>query len=101
MAHRLGQIAATSEAKSTTLRLIDYFVVPKANGHCVVLLLSHPGLNTLSRYFPQSTVNDLLLADESPKTYPSNIFSAGLEEIELEEFGLADGHIMDLTTFLE
>lgn len=103
-ARLLGQIAAASEAISTTLRLIDYFTIPKANGHCVVLLLSHPGVNTLSRYFPQSTVNDLLFADESrkvPLSAHGDICIADTEESEVEELGILEGHIMDLTTFLE
>lgn len=104
LAYRLSQIAASCEAIGTTLRFIDYFTIPKANGPCAVLLLSHPGVNALSRYFTQSVVNDLLLADESWTRAPSSrrdIHVVGVEESEVEEFGVSNGHAMDLTTFLE
>ncbi|KAF9243774.1 STKc type histidine kinase [Melanogaster broomeanus] len=49
-AHILGKMSESSEAHTTTLRLIEFLTVPRADGDCVVLLLVHP-------------VNDFLLAD--------------------------------------
>ena len=85
------------------LRLIDFFTVPKSNGDCVVLLLAHPGLNLLGRYFPPSAVNDLLLADvirPKPTSPPTDIYMMGTEEPAMfEEMGPMD--VMDLASFLE
>ncbi|KAI5991480.1 STKc type histidine kinase [Pisolithus albus] len=53
-AHILSKLAESPEALSTTLRLIEFLTVPRANGDCVVLLLVHPGANLLARYFPPS-----------------------------------------------
>lgn len=62
-AHILSKLGESPEALSTTLRLIEFLTVPRADGDCVVLLLVHPGANLLARYFPPSKVNDFLLAD--------------------------------------
>ncbi|KAI6159530.1 STKc type histidine kinase [Pisolithus thermaeus] len=62
-AHILSKLGESSEALSTTLRLIEFLTVPRADGDCVVLLLVHPGANLLARYFPPSKVNDFLLAE--------------------------------------
>jgi hypothetical protein len=98
----LGRLSSSSEAHSTTLRLIECFKIPRSSGDCVVLLLVHPGSNLLGRYFPPSKVNDLLLADVSrPRPSPSlDDFSMGSEEFErMDEVEAFD--IMDLASFLE
>lgn len=83
--------------------MIDFFSVPKSNGDCVVLLLVHPGLNLLGRYFPPSKVNDLLLADISrtrPSSSHGDIYMMGIEEPDyIEEMDPMD--VMDLASFLE
>lgn len=48
----LERLASSSEAMSTALRMIDFYTIPRTQGDCVVLLLVHPGLNSLGRYFP-------------------------------------------------
>ncbi|KAG1716796.1 hypothetical protein ID866_394 [Astraeus odoratus] len=62
-AHILNKLSESPEVLSTTLRLIEFLTVPRADGDCVVLLLVHPGPNLLARYFPPSKVNDFLLAE--------------------------------------
>ncbi|KAI0090021.1 histidine kinase [Irpex rosettiformis] len=102
-AHILERLCATTEGSSITLRMIDFFSIPKNNGDCVVLLLIHPGLNLLGRYFPPSKVNSLLLADVSRVRPPSShgdVYMMGQEEPEyIEE--MEPMEVMDLATFLE
>ncbi|CAA7259981.1 unnamed protein product [Cyclocybe aegerita] len=102
-AHILGSMSGSPEGYSTTLRMIDYFKIPRESGDCVVLLLVHPGLNLLGRYLPPSKVNDLLLADVSrarPTSSHNDIYMMGIEEPSLtEEMEAFD--IMDLASFLE
>ncbi|KAI6153278.1 STKc type histidine kinase [Pisolithus tinctorius] len=62
-AHILSKLGESPEALSTTLRLIEFLVLPRVDGDCVVLLLVHPGANLLPKYFPPSKVNDFLLAE--------------------------------------
>ncbi|TFY70059.1 hypothetical protein EVJ58_g21 [Rhodofomes roseus] len=88
--HILERMATTPESSSTTLRLIDFFSIPRSNGDCVVLLLSHPGLNILGRRYiatrpPPSHTDILMMGMEEPYT---------VEEMEAIE-------IMDLASFLE
>jgi hypothetical protein len=61
----LGRMATSSESINATLRLIEFFTIPRAQGDCVVLLLAHPGVNSLGRYYPPTKVNDILLGDLS------------------------------------
>ncbi|KAI0700426.1 histidine kinase [Cytidiella melzeri] len=102
-AHILERLCATTEGSSITLRMIDFFNIPENNGNCVVLLLIHPGLNLLGRYFPPSKVNSLLLADISrvrTSTSHGDIYMTGPEDPEyIEE--MAPMEVMDLATFLE
>ncbi|KAJ3513116.1 hypothetical protein NLJ89_g3133 [Agrocybe chaxingu] len=102
-AHILGSMSGSMQGSSTTLRMIDYFKIPRESGDCVVLLLVHPGLNLLGRYLPPSKVNDLLLADVSrarPTPSHNDIYMMGIEEPSLtEEMEAFD--IMDLASFLE
>ncbi|EIN13359.1 histidine kinase [Punctularia strigosozonata HHB-11173 SS5] len=103
-AHILERLASSSEAMSTALRMIDFYTIPRAQGDCVVLLLVHPGLNSLGRYFPPSKVNDLLLADASrvrPSSSRHDIYMLGLEEAEQIPEENEAFEIMDLATFLE
>lgn len=96
-------MATTPESSSTTLRMIDFFSIPRVNGDCVVLLLSHPGLNVLGRYFPSHKVNDLLLGNISrvrPAPSHTDILMMGTEEpYTVEEMEAIE--IMDLASFLE
>lgn len=83
--------------------MIDFFNIPKANGDCVVLLVVHPGLNLLGRYFPPSKVNDLLMADISrarPSPSYNDVYMTGVEEPEMME-EMEPMEIMDLASFLE
>ncbi|OSX67898.1 hypothetical protein POSPLADRAFT_1043081 [Postia placenta MAD-698-R-SB12] len=102
-AHILERMATTPESSSTTLRMIDFFSIPRVNGDCVVLLLNHPGLNVLGRYFPSHKVNDLLLGDISrvrPAPSHTDILMMGTEEpYTVEEMEAIE--IMDLASFLE
>ena len=96
-------MSANTESTNVTLRMIDFFNIPKANGDCVVLLLVHPGLNLLGRYFPRSKVNDLLLADVSrtrPTPSQGDIYMMGVEEPDMIE-DMEPMEIMDLASFLE
>jgi hypothetical protein len=99
----LGRLSVSSEAHRTILRPIDFFNIPRSCGDCAVLLLVHPGLNLLGRYFPPSKVNDLLLADISrarPLPSHGDAFMTGIEELDkVEEMEVFD--IMDLASFLE
>ena len=91
------------ESSSTTLRVIDFFTIPKSNGDCVILLLNHPGLNILGRYFPPAKVNNLLLGDISrarPAPSHRDICMAGIDETYMME-EMEAIEIMDLTTFPE
>ncbi|KAH9850662.1 histidine kinase [Lenzites betulinus] len=103
-AHILEKMATSPESSSTTLRMIDFFTIPKTNGDCAVLLLFHPGLNILGRYFPPAKVNNLLFGDIS-RARPSSssrrdIYMTGVEEpYSMEEMEAIE--IMDLATFLE
>ena len=96
-------MVSSPESSSTTLRMIDFFTIPKTNGDCVVLLLYHPGLNILGRYFPPAKVNNLLFGDISrarPSSSHRDIFMSGVEEpYMMEEMEAIE--IMDLATFLE
>jgi hypothetical protein len=83
--------------------MLDFFNIPRLQGDCVVLLLVHPGLNLLGRYFPPSKVNDLLLADVSrTRTLSSHedVYMMGIEEsYDMEEIEAYD--LIDLASFLE
>ena len=96
-------MAANTEGANVTLRMLDFFSIPKVNGDCVVLLLVHPGLNLLGRYFPPAKVNDLLLADVSrarPSSSHGDIYMMGVEEPDMTE-DMEPMEIMDLASFLE
>lgn len=77
------------------------------NGHCVVLLLSHPGVNTLGRYLPTWKVNGLLLTNNAQRRPPSpqdNGYKVFKVDAGPEEDASSRSHevrVMDLTTFLE
>lgn len=95
-------MVSSLERSSTTLRMIDFFKIPRESGDCVVLLLVHPGLNLLGRYLPPSKVNDLLLADISRVRSASHVdaYMLGTEDADVaEEMEAFD--IMDLASFLE
>ncbi|OBZ79765.1 Peroxide stress-activated histidine kinase mak2 [Grifola frondosa] len=102
-AHILERMSTSPETSSTTLRMIDFFTISRGNGDCVVLLLVHPGLNILGRYFPPLKVNNLLLGDISrakPSPTHRDIYMMGIDEpYSMEEMEAIE--IMDLATFLE
>ncbi len=85
------------------IRIIDFLTFPRESGDCVVLLLAHPGLNLLGRYFPPRKVNDLLLADTSgihPYYSHGDIHMVGLDESETnDEMEVFD--VMDIASFIE
>lgn len=95
-------MTASLDRSSTTLRMIEFFKIPRESGDCVVLLLVHPGLNLLGRYLPPSKVNDLLLADISRVRSASHVdaYMSSIEDTDVaEEMEAFD--IMDLASFLE
>ena len=96
-------MSTSPESSSTTLRSIDFFSIPRSNGDCVVLLLMHPGLNILGRYFPPLKVNSLLLGDISrarPAPSHRDLYMSNVDEpYSMEEMEAIE--IMDLATFLE
>lgn len=66
----------------------------------MVLLLVHPGINSLGRYYPPTKVNDILLGDVSrvrPLSH-GDMYMMGDADM-MEEFEACD--MMDLATFLE
>lgn len=99
--YSLDRLSGSSEAMNIAIHIIDFMSLPKESGDCVVLLLSHPGLNLLGRYFPPSKANEILLADVS-RTRPSygDVYMIGVEEpesqVKLEAFD-----VMDLASFIE
>ncbi|GJE87861.1 histidine kinase [Phanerochaete sordida] len=102
-AHILERMAGSVDSSNVALRMIDFFNIPKANGDCVVLLLVHPGLNLLGRYFPPLKVNDLLLADVSrarPSTSHGDVYMMGVDEADAIE-DMEPMEVMDLASFLE
>ena len=93
-------MATFPEGNTTTLRMIDFFTIPKDAGDVVVLLLAHPGLNLLSRHLPSSKINDLLLSEVMPATTAfGDVYMMGIEEPDLEEIESLE--IIDLASFLE
>ncbi|KAL1747326.1 histidine kinase [Schizophyllum fasciatum] len=99
-AHILAKMATFPEGNTTTLRMIDFFTIPKDAGDVVVLLLAHPGLNLLSRHLPSSKINDLLLSEVMPATAAfGDVYMMGIEEPDLEEIESLE--IIDLASFLE
>ncbi|KAF9056453.1 histidine kinase [Panaeolus papilionaceus] len=102
-AHILKQVSSSPYTPNTTLRVIEFYKIPRESGDCVVLLLIHPGLNLLGHYLPSSKVNDLLLPDVS-RTRSSTGYGDGFT-MNADESPLTDEmeafDIMDLASFLE
>ena len=99
--HSLSQMATSSESINATLRLIEFFTIRRSQGDCVVLLLIHPGVNSLGRYYPSAKVNDILLSDVSSRARaPSHGDMYMMDGSDMmEEVEACD--MMDLATFLE
>lgn len=102
--HSLGKVGESPEAQSTSLRMIEFLTVPRADGDCVVLLLVHPGSNLLARYFPPSKVNDFLLADfdmtrppnrEADMTITEELATVGAVGDDLQSNGEQKGDLYD------
>ncbi|PPQ63721.1 hypothetical protein CVT24_004301 [Panaeolus cyanescens] len=101
-AHILRQVSSSPHTANTTLRVIEFYKIPRESGDCVVLLLIHPGLNLLGHYLPSSKVNDLLLPEESRAMSSSRYgdgFTLTTDEALTEEMEACD--LMDLASFLE
>lgn len=94
-------MAAIPEAANTTLKLLEALTLPPHAGDCVVLILMHPGHNALSRFFPSSRMNDLLLAGTSPQPTDEAdmLLDPPVESKPLAESESWDA--MDIATFLE
>lgn len=93
-------MATSSESINATLRLIEFFTIPQTQGDCVVLLLVHPGANSLGRYYPPAKVNDILLGDISRVRTLSHGDIYMMEDADMmEDVEACD--MMDLATFLE
>ena len=99
----LDRLLTHSETMNIGIRIIDFLTFPRESGDCVVLLLAHPGLNLLGRYFPPRKVNDILLADTSgahSNNSSGDIHMLGLDEAEThDEMEVFD--VMDLASFIE
>jgi hypothetical protein len=96
----LGRMATSSESINATLRLVEFFTIPRSQGDCVVLLLVHPGINSLGRYYPPTKVNDILLGDVSRVRTLSHGDMYMMDDSDMvEEVEACD--MMDLATFLE
>ena len=50
----VNKLGESSEALSTTLRLIEFITVLRNAGDCIVILFIDPGPNLLAHYFPHS-----------------------------------------------
>jgi hypothetical protein len=93
-------MATSSESINATLRLIEFFTIPRTQGDCVVLLLVHPGVNSLGRYYPPTRVNDILLGDMSRVRALGHGDMYMMDQMNMmEEVDACD--MMDLATFLE
>jgi len=93
-------MATSSESINATLRLIEFFTIPRSQGDCVVLLLVHPGVNSLGRYYPPTKVNGILLGDMSRARTLSHGDMYMMDDLDImEEAEACD--MMDLATFLE
>ena len=93
-------MATSSESINATLRLIEFFTIRRSQGDCVVLLLVHPGVNSLGRYYPSTKVNAILLG-ETPRVCTlshGDMYVMGDLDV-MEEVESCD--MMDLATFLE
>ena len=101
----LNRLSNSSESSNIILRVIEFLSLPKESGDVVVLLLVHPGLNLLGRYFPPSKVNSLLLGEYTPRSRPSpfqdEMFSIGLDSPQDFEGEMEVFDVMDLASFLE
>lgn len=100
----LGKLAGTPDGNTTSLQMLDYLKIPHEHGDCVVLLLTHPGINLLGRYLPAHKINDLLLVEPvRTRTLPPSGDVAMLDKEEVSEIVEdVDGYdIMDLASFLE
>ncbi|CED84388.1 histidine kinase [Phaffia rhodozyma] len=58
--HILGKLSENYEASGRVLRVIDFFVIPPDQGNVCVLILKHPGVNTLPNYFPSFETDSFL-----------------------------------------
>jgi hypothetical protein len=77
---------------------VDYFTIGPESGNVVVLILSHPGTNFLSRYFRSTALLLPLPTNSSPKEDVSMI-GDGLPEVEERPPELFD--VIDMASFLE
>jgi len=92
-------MATSSESINATLRLIEFFTIRRSQGDCVVLLLVHPGVNSLGRYYPSTKVNAILLGETSRVRTLSHGDLYAMGGLDMEEVESCD--MMDLATFLE
>lgn len=93
-------MATSSESINATLRLIEFFTIRRSQGDCVVLLLVHPGVNSLGRYYPPAKVNDILLGEMSRVRPLSHGDMYMMNDSDMTgEIEACD--MMDLATFLE
>ena len=93
-------MATSSESINATLRLIEFFTIRRSQGDCVVLLLVHPGVNSLGRYYPPAKVNDILLGEISRVRPLSHGDMYMMNDSDMTgEMEACD--MMDLATFLE
>jgi hypothetical protein len=101
--HRLESTKHSGEAASIALSFIDFITIPKPNGDCVVLLVEHPGLNDLARFFPSARVNPFLLAETPVRSRPSSSYHDKYAAVTDDgaEFAFVSADVMDLASFLE
>lgn len=56
-----NQLSALPEGTRIALSIVEALTIPKSAGDCEVVVYLNPGVNALGRYFPNGSINDLLL----------------------------------------
>ena len=56
-----NQLSALPEGTRIALSIVEALTIPKSVGDCEVVVYLNPGINALGRYFPNGSINDLLL----------------------------------------
>jgi serine/threonine protein kinase len=56
-----NQLSALPEGTRIALSIVEALTIPRSAGDCEVVVYLNPGVNALGRYFPNGSINDLLL----------------------------------------
>lgn len=63
-----NQLSSLPEGTRIALSIAEALTIPKAAGDCEVVVYLNPGVNALGRYFPNGSINDLLLPWQASNT---------------------------------